>query len=73
MRMIAGRVQQGRVLLDEPLPEGTDVAVAVPGTEEETVEVEEALVRELEQRIADVERNGRLVPLSEVLASMRRR
>lgn len=72
MAVIAGRVHKGRVVLDEPLPEGAEVTVVCAGDEEfEGPDPKQVL--ELERRLAAVKRGAKLVPAREVMAKLRRR
>ena len=69
MRLIVGRVRQGQVVVDEPLPEGAEVTVAFDA-DDEPAEVTADEARELEGRIAAVGR-GEFVASEDVLASLR--
>ena len=65
MRVVHGRVQQGRVVVDESLPEGTEVAVVVAAGDA-GFDLDEQQVAELRASIEEAER-GELVPLADVL------
>jgi len=65
MKFIHGRVAQGQVVLDESLPEGTEVTVVIAAAEE-SFAVDEAQIAELHACIDEANR-GDLVPLNEVL------
>ena len=66
MRVVHGRVEQGHVVLDEPLPEGAEVAVVVAAAGDAGFELDEQQVAELRASIEEADR-GELVPLDEVL------
>jgi hypothetical protein len=66
MRVVHGRVEQGHVVLDESLPEGTDVAVVVAA--DDGFDLDEQQVASLRASIEEADR-GELVPLDEVLRS----
>jgi hypothetical protein len=66
MRVVHGRVEQGHVVLDESLPEGTDVAVVVAA--DDGFDLDEQQVAALRASIEEADR-GELVPLDEVLRS----
>jgi hypothetical protein len=66
MRVVHGRVEQGHVVLDESLPEGTDVAVVVAA--DDGFDLDEQQVAALRASIDEADR-GELVPLDEVLRS----
>jgi hypothetical protein len=65
MRVVHGRVEQGRVVLDEVLPEGTSVAVVV-ASGEEGFDLDEAQVAELQASIEEADR-GELLAIDDVL------
>jgi hypothetical protein len=69
------RVQNGRLILDEPttLPEGTVIELVADDEGDDLTDEERAeLHRELAKSIASAEA-GRLVPASEVLDRLRKR
>ena len=65
MRVVHGRIEQGRVVADEALPEGTEVAIIVV-TGEEGFDLDEEQIAALRESIDEANR-GELVPLAEVL------
>jgi exonuclease VII small subunit len=67
MRVVHGRVEQGHVVLDESLPEGSDVAVIVAAGDE-AFDLDEQQVAELRASIEEADR-GEFVPLDDVLKS----
>jgi hypothetical protein len=67
MRVVHGRVEQGHVVLDESLPEGSDVAVIVAAGDE-AFDLDEQHVAELRASIEEADR-GEFVPLDDVLKS----
>jgi hypothetical protein len=66
MRVVHGRVEQGRIVVDEELPEGTEVTVVVAAGEE-TFELDEEQIAALRESI-DEANLGQLVPLDEVFS-----
>jgi len=65
MRVVHGRVEHGRIVVDEELPEGTEVTVVVAAGEE-AFELDEEQIAALRESIEEADR-GQLVPLDEVL------
>jgi hypothetical protein len=72
MAVVAGRVHKGRVVLDEPLPEGAEVTVVCAG-DDQYAGPDEAQIDELARRLGSVKRGAKLVPAREVMAKLRRR
>jgi hypothetical protein len=71
MRIASGKVVDGRVELDEELPEGTHVTVlAAEG--DETFEADAETEKMLLEAIVQCERR-RTTPLTEVLSELRKR
>ena len=67
MKVVHGRVEQGRIVVDEALPEGTEVTVVVAAGEE-TFDLDEEQIAALRESIEQADR-GELVPLDEVLSA----
>jgi len=65
MRVVHGRVEQGHVVLDESLPEGSDVAVVVAAGDE-AFDLDEDQVAELRASMDEADR-GEFVSLDDVL------
>jgi predicted transcriptional regulator len=65
MRVVHGRVEQGHVVLDESLPEGSDVAVVVAAGDE-AFDIDEDQVAELRAAMDEADR-GEFVSLDDVL------
>jgi predicted transcriptional regulator len=65
MKVVRGRVEQGRIVLGENLPEGTEVTVLVAAGEQ-SFELDEADVAMLRASIEEADR-GDVVTLDEVL------
>ena len=65
MKVLQGRVERGRVVVDEQLPDGAAVAVVLAG-EEDGFELDEQQVRELCVSIEEADR-GELIGLDDVL------
>ncbi len=65
MRVVHGRVEHGHVVVDEPLPEGTEVSVVVAAGDE-SFDLDEEQIAALRESIAEANR-GELVPMDEVL------
>jgi hypothetical protein len=66
MRVVRGRVEDGRVVVDEPLPEGAEVTVVVAAGDE-SFDLDEEQIAELRASIDEADR-GELVPLDVVLS-----
>ena len=66
MKVVHGRVERGRVVLDEPLPEGTEVTVVVDGTGDEAFDLDDAQIAALRASMAEADR-GELVSLDDAL------
>ncbi len=66
-KSFTARVEQGHVVLDESLPEGSDVAVIVAAGDE-AFDLDEQQVAELRASIEEADR-GEFVPLDDVLKS----
>lgn len=71
MRLVAGKVEGGRVVVEEPLPEGVEVAVVAPDGEE-GFDLDESQVRALMDSLEEADR-GELVPAEQVIEALRRR
>jgi len=65
MRVVHGRVEQGHVVLDESLPEGSDVAVVIAAGDE-GFDLDEDQVAELRASMDEADR-GEFVSLDDVL------
>ncbi len=65
MKVVHGRVEQGRVIVDELLPEGADVAVFV-AADDEAFDLDEEQIAALRASIAEADR-GEVVALEDVL------
>ncbi|MBI4957662.1 MAG: hypothetical protein HY908_36990 [Myxococcales bacterium] len=65
MRVVRGRVVRGAVVVDEPLPDGSDVAVVVSGAAE-PFELDDGGIAELCASIEQADR-GAVLPLEQVL------
>jgi hypothetical protein len=65
MKVVRGRVEDGRVVVDEPLPEGTEVTVVV-ASGDESFDLSEEQIAELRASMDEADR-GELVPLDVVL------
>ncbi|MBV9492854.1 MAG: hypothetical protein JOZ54_01310 [Acidobacteria bacterium] len=71
MRMTSGHVVNGKIVVDdleEPLDEGAEVIVGIPGGERELSAEDEA---ELEERMAAIQR-GEFITAEELLQQLRR-
>jgi hypothetical protein len=68
MRTVTGRVVGNTVVLDEPIPEGTEVQV----TQSEGVYVDDETERELLASIEDANTNG-TIPADDVFAEIKRK
>lgn len=66
MKVVHGRVEHGHVVVDEPLPEGTEVTVVVAAAGDESFDLDEEQIAALRESIVQADR-GELVPLDEVL------
>jgi hypothetical protein len=66
MKVVRGRVEDGRVVVDEPLPEGAEVTVVVAAGDE-TFDLDEEQITALRASIDEADR-GELVPLDVVLS-----
>jgi hypothetical protein len=66
MKVVHGRVEHGHVVVDEPLPEGTEVTVVVAAGDE-GFDLDEEQIAALRESIDEANR-GELVPLDEVLS-----
>ena len=66
MKVVHGRVEHGHVVVDEPLPEGTEVTVVVAAAGDEAFDLDEEQIAALRESIEQADR-GELVPLDEVL------
>jgi hypothetical protein len=65
MKVVHGRVEHGHVVVDEPLPEGTEVTVVVAG--DEIFDLDEEQIAALRASIDEANR-GELVSVDEVLS-----
>lgn len=75
MHALKARVENGRLILDEPtmLPDGTEVFLTFAGGEDDLDDSERAeLHRAIERGLDDVDA-GRVVDAAEVLAELRAR
>ena len=70
MNVVRGRVRGGRVDVESPLPEGAEVVVLTPGSDE-LFELEDAQLAEIETRMAEADR-GDVEPAETVLERLRR-
>jgi len=66
VKVLHGRVEHGHVVLDELLPEGTEVSVVVAAGDE-GFDLDEEQIAALRKSIEEADR-GELVPLDEVLS-----
>jgi hypothetical protein len=66
MKVVHGRVEHGRIVVDEPLAEGTEVTVVVAAGDE-SFDLDEEQIAALRGSIGEANR-GELVPLDEVLS-----
>jgi len=66
MKVVHGRVEHGRVVVDEPLAEGTEVTVVVAAGDD-SFDLDEEQIAALRESIDEANR-GELVPLDEVLS-----
>ena len=66
MKVVRGRVEDGRVVVAEPLPEGTEVTVVV-ASGDESFDLDEEQIAALRASIDEADR-GELVPLDVVLS-----
>jgi predicted transcriptional regulator len=66
MKVVHGRVEQGRIVVDEPLADGTEVTVVVAAGEER-FDLDEEQIAALRESIAEADR-GELIPMDEVLS-----
>jgi hypothetical protein len=66
MKVVRGRVEDGRVVVDEPLPEGAEVTVVVAAGDE-TFDLDEEQIAALRASMDEADR-GELVPLDVVLS-----
>ncbi|HTQ47997.1 MAG TPA: hypothetical protein VMI75_34820 [Polyangiaceae bacterium] len=66
MKVVRGRVEDGRVVVDEPLPEGVEVTVVVAAGDER-FDHDEEQIAELRASLDEADR-GELVPLDVVLS-----
>jgi len=66
MKVVHGRVEHGRIVVDEPLAEGTEVTVGVAAGDE-SFDLDEEQIAALRESIGEANR-GELVPLDEVLS-----
>jgi predicted transcriptional regulator len=69
MNAVRGRVRGGHIEIDQALPEGAEVVV-LTGGDEESFDLDEARLVELEARMAEADR-GEVVPAATVLARLR--
>ncbi len=65
MKVVRGRVENGHVVIDEALPEGTEVTVLVAASDG-TFALDEDEIVELRASMDEADR-GELIPLEEVL------
>jgi len=61
-----GRVEQGRIVVDEAIPEGTEVTVVVAAGED-TFDLDEEQIASLLESLEEANL-GQLVPMAEVLS-----
>jgi hypothetical protein len=66
MRVMHGRVEQGRIVVDEAIPEGTEVTVVVAAGED-TFDLDEEQIASLLESLEEANL-GQLVPMAEVLS-----
>lgn len=66
MKVIRGHVEHGRIVTDEPLPEGAEVTV-IAAAGDETFDLDEEQIAALRESIDEADR-GELVPLEKVLS-----
>ena len=66
MKVVHGRVEHGHVVVDEALPEGTEVAVVVAAGDE-SFDLDEEQIATLRESIDEANR-GELVPLDQALS-----
>ena len=64
MKILHGRVEHGHVVVDEQLPEGTEVSVVVAAGDS-TFDLDEAQIAALREAVEEADR-GALVPLEDV-------
>ncbi len=72
MRRVRGKVVGGKVVLEEPLPEGAEVVVLVHDAGEEELDATDAEWDELVGGIAQLPR-GQVVSVEDLLAELRTR
>jgi len=65
MRVVPGRVEHGHVVIDEPLPEGTEVTVVIAAGDE-SFDLDDEQVAAQRESMSEADR-GDLVPLDEAL------
>ncbi len=65
MRVVHGRVEDGRVVVDESLPDGTEVTVVVTSAGD-TFDLDEEQIAVLRESLDEADR-GELLPLDVVL------
>lgn len=65
MKVVRGRVEHGNVVVNEPLPEGTEVTVVVTAAGDEAFDLDDEQIAALRESMEQADR-GELVPLEEV-------
>ena len=66
MKVVHGRVEHGHVVVDEELPEGTEVTVVVAAAGDESFDLDEEQIGALRDSIDEADR-GELIPMDQVL------
>jgi hypothetical protein len=70
LNAVRGRVRGGRIELDGDLPRGRDVDVVLATKEDDSFDLDDAQLAEIETRMAEAER-GELEPAGAVLERLR--
>lgn len=75
MSGMRARVQNGRVVLDEPtnLPEGTELELVVADPGDDLDDAQRALLHESIQRGLDDAKAGQTIPAEQVIAELNRK